>query len=58
MNYCRPESLGAAQHLDLFDCGKLALNDWLVRHAKQAQGSGSAKTFVIPILDESLAISI
>nr|WP_305888613.1 GNAT family N-acetyltransferase [Methylomonas sp. SURF-2] len=34
-------------HLELFDCGKPALNEWLVRHARQAQGSGSAKTFVI-----------
>ena len=47
MNYCRPESLGALHHLDLFDCGKPALNEWLIRHARQAQGSGSAKTFVI-----------
>ncbi|WP_434456573.1 GNAT family N-acetyltransferase [Stutzerimonas urumqiensis] len=23
------------------------MNDWLVRHARQAQGSGSAKTFVV-----------
>lgn len=35
------------QHLlQGFDCGKPALNDWLLRHARQAQGSGSAKTFV------------
>lgn len=47
MNYCRPKSLGALHHLDLFDCGKPALNEWLTRHARQAQGSGSAKTFVI-----------
>lgn len=47
MNHCRPESFGASHHLDLFDCGKPALNEWLVRHARQAQGSGSAKTFVI-----------
>jgi GNAT superfamily N-acetyltransferase len=30
-----------------FDCGKPALNEWLLRHARQAQGSGSAKTFVV-----------
>jgi GNAT superfamily N-acetyltransferase len=37
-----------AQHrLEGFDCGKPALNDWLLRHARQAQGSGSAKTFVV-----------
>lgn len=42
-----PESLGAQHQLDVFDCGKPALNDWLLRHARQAQGSGSAKTFVV-----------
>jgi GNAT superfamily N-acetyltransferase len=37
-----------AQHgLEGFDCGKPALNDWLLRHARQAQSSGSAKTFVV-----------
>jgi predicted N-acetyltransferase YhbS len=41
-----PEPLGAQHRLDDFDCGKPALNDWLLRHARQAQGSGSAKTFV------------
>lgn len=42
-----PESLGPAHRLEAFDCGKPALNDWLLRHARQAQGSGSAKTFVV-----------
>ena len=42
-----PESLDAQHHLDSFDCGKPALNEWLLRHARQAQGSGSAKTFVV-----------
>lgn len=42
-----PEPLGAQHCLDGFDCGKPALNDWLLRHARQAQGSGSAKTFVV-----------
>lgn len=42
-----PESLGAQHQLESFDCGKPALNEWLVRHARQAQGSGSAKTFVV-----------
>jgi GNAT superfamily N-acetyltransferase len=43
----RPEPLRADHRLDGFDCGKPALNDWLLRHARQAQGSGSAKTFVV-----------
>lgn len=42
-----PEPLGSQHLLDGFDCGKSALNDWLLRHARQAQGSGSAKTFVV-----------
>jgi GNAT superfamily N-acetyltransferase len=41
-----PEPLAAQHRLDDFDCGKPALNDWLLRHARQAHGSGSAKTFV------------
>lgn len=46
MSLGRPEPLGAQHRLESFDCGKPALNDWLLRHARQAQGSGSARTFV------------
>ncbi len=42
-----PEPLTSGHLLDAFDCGKPNLNDWLFRHARQAQGSGSAKTFVV-----------
>jgi predicted N-acetyltransferase YhbS len=42
-----PEPLAAQHRLEGFDCGKAALTDWLLRHARQAQGSGSAKTFVV-----------
>jgi GNAT superfamily N-acetyltransferase len=42
-----PQPLGAQHRLDGFDCGQPALNDWLLRHARQAQGSGSARTFVV-----------
>ena len=42
-----PEPLDAQHRLEGFDCGKPPLNDWLLRHARQAQGSGSAKTFVV-----------
>lgn len=42
-----PESLSAQHRLEGFDCGKPALNDWLLRYARQAQGSGSVKTFVV-----------
>jgi predicted N-acetyltransferase YhbS len=42
-----PEPLAAQHRLEGFNCGKPALTDWLLRHARQAQGSGSAKTFVV-----------
>jgi predicted N-acetyltransferase YhbS len=42
-----PESLGAQHQLESFDCGKPNLNEWLPRHARQAQASGSAKTFIV-----------
>lgn len=41
-----PEPLSADHRIESFDCGKPTLNKWLVRHARQAQSSGSAKTFV------------
>ncbi len=47
MSLCGPEPLGPQHRLEGFDCGKAALTDWLLRHARQAQGSGSAKTFVV-----------
>jgi GNAT superfamily N-acetyltransferase len=50
-----PEPLAAQHLLDGFDCGKPALNDWLLRHARQAQGSGSAKTFVVAEHDGRVA---
>ena len=46
-----PAPLGAQHRLDGFDCGKPALNDWLLRHARQAKGSGSARTFVVADAD-------
>jgi len=50
-----PEPLDAQHRLEGFDCGKPALNDWLLRHARQAQGSGSAKTFVVAEADGRVA---
>lgn len=50
-----PEPLAAQHRLEGFDCGKPALNEWLVRHARQAQGSGSAKTFVVADKDRVAA---
>lgn len=43
----KPQPLDASHPLEDFDCGKPALNDWLLRHARQAQSSGSARTFIV-----------
>lgn len=49
-----PQPLGAELPLDSFDCGKSALNEWLIRHARQAHASGSARTYVL-IDDQRIA---
>ncbi len=46
MSLAAPQPLDASHRLEEFDCGKLVLTDWLLRHARQVQGGGSAKTFV------------
>jgi len=52
MSLSAPEALNSGHHLARFDCGKPVLNDWLVRHAGQAQSIGSARTFVVSDSDE------
>lgn len=42
-----PQTLDVSHRLEMFDCGNRALNDWPIKHARQAQASGSAKTFVV-----------
>jgi hypothetical protein len=42
-----PRPLAAKDKADGFDCGKATLSDWLVRHARQANASGSARTFAV-----------
>lgn len=49
-----PEPLGSHHDLEGFDCGKPALNDWLIHQARHAQGAGSSKTFVATV-DDRLA---
>lgn len=46
MSWQAPEPLTPQHTFAEFDCGNPALNDWLQRHALQAQTAGSAKTFV------------
>lgn len=47
MSLGSPEPLSVGHQLENFDCGKSSLTEWLLRHARQAQASGSAKTFVV-----------
>jgi GNAT superfamily N-acetyltransferase len=47
MSLSAPEPLAVHHVLEGFDCGRSVLNDWLLRHARQAHGSGSARTFVV-----------
>lgn len=42
-----PKPLEIQHQINEFDCGKWLLNDWLIRYARQAQTSGSAKTYVV-----------
>lgn len=42
-----PQLLEAGHSLDAFDCGNPVLNEWLIRHARQAHASGSARTYVV-----------
>ena len=42
-----PRPLAADDQLDGFDCGKSSLNEWLARHARQANAGGSARTFAV-----------
>jgi GNAT superfamily N-acetyltransferase len=45
--YVGPELLAGDHLLDAFDCGKPALNQWLIRHANKNQASGSSRTWVV-----------
>lgn len=47
MALAAPQLLDAEHSLDAFDSGSPALNEWLVRHARQAHASGSARTYVV-----------
>ena len=47
MPYAGPELLSDQHLVEGFDCGKLALNDWLIRHALNNQASGTSRTWVV-----------
>ena len=44
---CAPEPLTALHHIEAFDSGVSALDDWLQRRAAQNQASGASRTFVV-----------
>lgn len=44
--YNAPTPILSSHHLDSFDCGKPALNDWLRNHALENEGKAS-RTFVV-----------
>ena len=46
MAYRRPEPLAKHHRLDAFTCGEPALDEWLMRHARSAQASDSARVYV------------
>lgn len=46
MSYTQPEPLAKRHLLDAFACGETALDAWLKKYARAAQGSGSARVYV------------
>jgi len=47
VSYTGPELLSSEHVLAGFDCGKPALNEWLVRRALANQGAGTSRTWVV-----------
>ena len=47
MTYAGPHLLSSGHVLTGFDCGKPALNDWLVRHSLGNQSGGTSGTWVV-----------
>jgi GNAT superfamily N-acetyltransferase len=45
--YAGPELLTGEHLLEGFDCGKPALNEWLIRRALSNQESGTSRTWVV-----------
>jgi GNAT superfamily N-acetyltransferase len=42
-----PEPLGGEHRINGFECGVGSLDVWLVKHARAADGAGSARTYVV-----------
>ena len=54
MTWRPPEPLAVHHRLEGFECSRPTLNHWLLHHARQAQTSGSARTFVVVADEENL----
>jgi GNAT superfamily N-acetyltransferase len=54
--FVNPESLATDHVLEGFDCGRVSLNVWLERYARQAAASGSARTYVIVDADQERVV--
>ena len=51
-----PEPLAAHHTLKGFDCGAASMNRWLLDHARQSAGAGSARTYVVVDADQQRVI--
>lgn len=51
-----PEPLRSEHIVEGFDCASSSLNVWLTRYARQAAGSGSARTYVIVDTDQQRVV--
>lgn len=45
--YARPEPLRANHQLSGFDCGDIALNEWLLERAVDNEGRGASRSYVV-----------
>ena len=57
MTYHGPELLTHAPQLQGFDCGRSALDDWLLRRALPNQSTGTSRTWVITSADEARVVA-
>jgi GNAT superfamily N-acetyltransferase len=47
LQLCAPQPLAITHILDAFECGEVALDEWLKRRALANQSSGASRTFVV-----------
>ncbi|MBW4622222.1 MAG: GNAT family N-acetyltransferase [Cyanosarcina radialis HA8281-LM2] len=47
MTYTPPTPLQPEHNLELFDCGEPTLNRWLKERARDSEGAGAARTYIV-----------